>query len=155
MAEIPEQLLAYFAEREQQRAAAVDTFLDSLTDYERGLVHDVAVMGYVRGSLHPRGEEIPLNRAIVADIVNACFVHSDLYPTVNAEYKEASATVEYFVQRQQPDGSWSQASSTTTDPKAAVEQREAQHLARPDFAFRLARRTTRVIVETERTPEEA
>ena len=154
MAEISEQLLAYFAVREQQRAAAVDAFLDGLTDYERGLFYDAAVMGYVRGSLHPRGEDIPLNKPIVADVVNACFAHSDLYPAVNAEFEDRTTTVEYFVQCQQPDGSWSQSSSTTTDPEAVVKWRAAKRRDLPDFVFRVARRTTRVIVEAERTEEQ-
>ncbi|MFF9003616.1 hypothetical protein ACF1GW_38625 [Streptomyces achromogenes] len=39
-------------------------------------------MGYVRGSMHPRGEEIPLNADILADVINACFAFPDLYPAV-------------------------------------------------------------------------
>jgi hypothetical protein len=39
-------------------------------------------MGYVRGSMHPKNEEIPLNKAILADVVNACFAFPDLYPAV-------------------------------------------------------------------------
>ena len=153
MAELPEQLLAYFAKREQQRAAAVDEFLASLTEYERGLFHDAAVMGYVRGSMHPRGEDIPLNKAIVADIVNSCFAHSDLYPFVNAEFEDRRTTVEYFVQCQQPDGSWEQVDGATTDPEAAIERRQTKRRLLPDIPSRLARRTTRVIVEAERTED--
>lgn len=151
--DLPEQLLSYFAQRQAQRAEAVDTFLAGLTDYERGLFYDAAVMGYVRGSMHPRDEEIPLNKAIVADVVNACFAHSDLYPAVNADFEDRRTTVEYFIQGQQPDGTWEQASGTTTDPKAAVERRDAKRRTFPDFEFRIARRTTCVIVEAERTPE--
>lgn len=152
---LPEQLLTYFATRQAQRAEAVDTFLAGLTDYERGLFHDAAVMGYVRGSMHPRDAEIPLNKAIVADVVNACFAHSQrhLYPAVNADFEDRRTTVEYFVQCQQPDGSWEQASSTTTDVKFAVDRLAARRRMQPEFVCRLARRTTRVIVEAERTPE--
>ena len=148
--DLPEPLLAYFAQREQQRANAVNVFLDSLTDYERGLIHDAAVMGYVRGTLHPRGEGIPRDKAIVADVVSACFAHSDLYPYVNADFEERRTTVEYFVQCQQPDGSWAQCSSTSSDVQFIVGQREAHRRARPECEFRVARRTTRVIVEAER-----
>lgn len=153
MAELPEQLVAYFAKREQQRTEAVDAFLNGLTEYERGLFHDAAVMGYVRGSMHPQGAEIPLNKAIVADIVNACFAHGDLYPAVNAEFEEHSSTVEYFVQCQQPDGSWSQCSSNSPAADYIAQQRDAHRRKHPEFVYRLARRTTRFIVEAERMPE--
>lgn len=72
----------YFAKRQAARADRVRAFLDSLTNRERALVQDIAVMGYVRGSMHPKGEEIPLNAAILADVVNACFASPDLHPAV-------------------------------------------------------------------------
>ncbi|MFC9891530.1 hypothetical protein [Streptomyces pilosus] len=72
----------YFAKRQAARAKRVQDFLGSLTDRERALVQDVAVMGYVRGSMHPRGEEIPLNADVLADVVHACFAFPDLYPAV-------------------------------------------------------------------------
>lgn len=151
MADFPPELLDYFAKREQQRSAAVDEFLSGLTEYERGLFHDAAVMGYVRGSMHPRNEEIPLNKAIVDDVVNACFAHSDLYPAVNADFEDRRTEIEYFVQCQQPDGSWEQASSMTNDPRDAVERRDRKRQMLPDFTFRVARRVTRVLVQAEIT----
>ncbi|MYW46372.1 hypothetical protein [Streptomyces sp. SID161] len=72
----------YFAKRQAARAERVRAFLDSLNPRERALMQDAAVMGYVRGSMHPRGEEIPLNADILADVVNACFAQPDLYPAV-------------------------------------------------------------------------
>ncbi|WP_406170306.1 hypothetical protein OIE52_39250 [Streptomyces canus] len=151
--ELPAPLLDYFALREQQRATAVQEFLDGLTEYERGLFHDAAVMGYVRGSMHPRDAEIPLNKPIVADVINACFAFADLYPTVNAHFEDRRTTVEYFVQCQQPDGSWEQASSMTDDPDAAVLWRDRKREAMPDFTFRVARRVTRVLVQAEQIEE--
>ena len=79
---LPEWLMAYFDQQAHARAADVAEVLDGLTERERGLVHDAAVMGYVRGSMHPRGEEIPKDSLIVADMVNACLAHADLYPTL-------------------------------------------------------------------------
>jgi hypothetical protein len=145
--ELPDFLTAYIADRERARAEAVATFLNSLTDRERALVHDAAVMGYVRGSMHPRGEEIPLNAPIVADVVNACFAFPDLYPAVNAEFEDHRQTVEYLVQGQQPDGTWEQCSSTTTDVGFAVERLAARRRMQPEFTVRLVRRTTTVVVE--------
>lgn len=153
MTDLPPALLDYYAKRQQQRAEAVKTFLDGLTEYERSLFHDAAVMGYVRGSMHPRNADIPLNPAIVADVVNACFAHSDLYPFVNADFEDRRTTVEYFVQCQQPDESWEQSSSTSTDVEFVMERLAARRRMQPELVCRLARRTTRVIVEAERTPE--
>lgn len=152
--DLPEPLLAYFAERENQRAAAVTAFLDSLSDYERGLVHDAAVMGYVRGSMHPRGEDIPLNSAIVADVVNACFAHRDLYPSVNAEFTERRTTVEYYAQTQQPDGTWVDSSGRTAILEAALNLLAGVRKRAPDTAHRLAQRTTSVLVRTASAPED-
>ncbi|NUR01405.1 MAG: hypothetical protein HOY79_34220 [Streptomyces sp.] len=150
---LPDYMVAYLAQREAQRAAAIAEFLDGLTEYERGLFHDAAVMGYVRGSMHPAGERIPKGTAVVAEVVDACFAHRDLYPTVNADFVDRRTTVEYFVQCEQPDGSWEQASSMVTDPKTAVERREAKRRQFPDFACRVARRITRVIVQAELVEE--
>lgn len=152
-ADLPDALVTYFANRQQQRANAVSAFLDSLSDYERGLFHDAAVMGYVRGSMHPRSEEIPLNPAIVADVVNACFAHRDLYPTVNAAIEEHRVTVEYLLQCQQPDGTWEQCSSTSTDLGFVVERLAARRRMQPDFEYRIAQRTTSVLVRTASAPD--
>lgn len=87
-ADIPEQLATYFQQRANARVSAVNEVLDGLTDRERGLIHDAAVMGYVRGSLHPKGEDIPSDAGIVADVVNACLHHADLYPTLTGYVPE-------------------------------------------------------------------
>jgi hypothetical protein len=150
MADLPEPLLAYFTQREQQRAAAVTAFLDSLSDYERGLFHDAAVMGYVRGSMHPQGEEIPLNKVIVADVINACFAHSDLYPAVNAEFEERRVVVEYYAQTQQPDETWVDSSGRTQILEAALDLLAGVRRRVPDAKHRLARRITSVVVEAQR-----
>lgn len=81
---LPDQLVAYFADREAQRTSAVETFLAGLTPFERHLVHDCAVMGYVRGMTHPAGKEIPRDSAITAEVIDACHAFPDLYLAVNA-----------------------------------------------------------------------
>ncbi|GAA0501131.1 hypothetical protein [Streptomyces olivaceiscleroticus] len=146
---LPEYLVAYLMERDAQRASAVDTLLTSLTERERALVRDAAVMGYVRGTFHPRGEEVPLNKAIVAEVVSACFTFPSLYPAINADIEDQHQTIEYFVQCQQPDGTWESCSSPITNPRVAVEQRAAHRRAHPDCEYRIARRTTTVLIEAE------
>lgn len=85
MADLPAPLIAYLADRDAERADRVRDFLASLTDYERGLVHDTAVMGYVQGLMRDREEGCPKDWAVMALVVDACFAHPDLYPTVNAK----------------------------------------------------------------------
>lgn len=64
-------------------AAAVRDVLTALTDRERALIKDAAVMGYVRGTLHPRGEPVPKDGAIVTEVIDACLAFPDLYPAIN------------------------------------------------------------------------
>lgn len=80
---LPEPLLAYFAQREAARAEAVTAFLASLTDRERALIKDAAVMGYVRGRMHPQDEQHPKDGAVLAEVVDACLALPDLYPVIN------------------------------------------------------------------------
>jgi hypothetical protein len=106
---LPDYLITYLERRQNARAKAVATFLASLTDRERALVQDAAVMGYVRGSMHPRSEEIPLNKEVLAEVIDACFVFPDLYPAVCAEPEpeadEAQAAPADACQFHSPTGS--------------------------------------------------
>lgn len=81
-ADIPEQLATYFQQRAAARASAVNEVLDGLTERERGLVHDAAVMGYVQGLMRPREEGCPKDSQVVAGVIHACLSHPDLYPTL-------------------------------------------------------------------------
>lgn len=55
-------------------------------------------------------------------------------------------TVEYFVQSQQPDGTWESASGPTHDLAFAAQRLAARHRMMPDLVLRLAERTTTVNV---------
>jgi len=81
---LPESLISYLAARDAQRANRVADFLASLTDRERGLVHDAAVMGYVQGLMRDREEGCPKDSQVMSLVVDACFAFPDLYPTVSA-----------------------------------------------------------------------
>lgn len=61
--------------------------------------------------------------------------------------RDRRQTVEYFVQCQQPDGTWEQASSTTTDLPFATDRLAARRKMQPEFTFRLAQRNTIVVVQ--------
>jgi hypothetical protein len=82
--DLPEPLLAYLAERDAQRARAVEAFLASLTDRERGLFHDAAVMGYIQGLMRNRSEGCPKDSRVMALVAAECLSLPDLYPTVSA-----------------------------------------------------------------------
>ncbi|MFM9635919.1 hypothetical protein [Streptomyces turgidiscabies] len=153
MTDLPTALITYLADRDQQRANRVQAFLDSLTIHERGLFHDAAVMGYVQGLMRDRSEGAPKDSQTMALVVDACLAFPEQYPTVNSDLEERSSSVEYFVQCQQPDGSWVQCTSSSPNGDYMLEQRDLKRQLMPDFAFRLAQRTTRVTVETERAEE--
>jgi hypothetical protein len=82
---LPAQLVDYLAAQAVARADAVHAFLDSLTDRERGLFHDAAVMGYVQGLMRPREEGVPSDSWVISLVVDACFAFPDVYPTINAD----------------------------------------------------------------------
>lgn len=83
MADLPPALLSYLAQREQQRAAAVDATLAALTERERRLIREAAVMGYVQGRRHSREQDHPKDDAVLALVVDACLAHPDLYPVLS------------------------------------------------------------------------
>jgi hypothetical protein len=80
---LPDFLTRYLEQRAAAHAAAARDVLTALTDRERALVKDAAVMGYVRGTLHPRGEPVPKDSAIVTEVIDACLAFPDLYPAIN------------------------------------------------------------------------
>lgn len=85
-----EGLTRYLAERDQQRLEAVNKALATLRPYERRLVREAAVMGYVRGAMagrsravlgEPRDGDIPRSDSdMLVEVVNACIGMGDLYP---------------------------------------------------------------------------
>lgn len=77
-------LLDYLAKRDAERADAVQERLATLTERERLLIKEAAVMGYVQGVRNgPYRDKIPGDRAILAEVVQACISFNDLYPTIS------------------------------------------------------------------------
>lgn len=87
---LPAEFAAYLAARDRQRADAVAAVLGELTPRERHLVHDAAVMGYVRGRMHPQDEPHPKDSVVVAEVIDACLALPDLYPGTNAVWEIAT-----------------------------------------------------------------
>lgn len=84
MTELPDTYVNYLVQRAAARADAVSAVLGALTERERALVKDAAVMGYVRGTMHPEGEKHPKDSAVLAEVIDSCLAFPDLYPAVNA-----------------------------------------------------------------------
>lgn len=76
-------LIHYLEQRAADRAGAVNAVLAQLTDRERALVKDAAVMGYVQGRRHPEGEPHPRDGHVLVGVIDACLAHPDLYPAIN------------------------------------------------------------------------
>lgn len=154
---LPDQLAAYLAERDNQRAQAVDDFLTKLTLRERALITQAAVMGWVQGVRHPDGERIPKNGPLLAHVIDACFAFPDLYPAINAVASHTDSIredVQYVIECQQPDGSWVQACGTRDTLPAANEELARQREHRTDCTFRVVQRHTTVAVYTLPEPDD-
>ncbi|MFE6868348.1 hypothetical protein ACFVFS_17500 [Kitasatospora sp. NPDC057692] len=79
--DLPDALAAYYAQRETARLDAVAELLARLTERERLLVREAAVMGWVQGMRH-HDTEYPGDRQALITVVDACIAFSDLYPTI-------------------------------------------------------------------------
>ncbi len=78
--EIPLEYLGYLRRRWVDERARTEATLTGLTDRERALVREAAVMGFVRGARYPRDVDVPPDSAIVAEVVYACRAFPDLHP---------------------------------------------------------------------------
>lgn len=87
---LPDFLIGYLEQRAAQRTEDAAAFFTSLTDRERALVRDAAVMGYVQGTRHPKGEKHPKDSWVLATVVEACLAITDMYPAISFEAEPAT-----------------------------------------------------------------
>jgi hypothetical protein len=84
---LPDGLLRYLEIRDRQHAEHVGRPLAAMTERERGLVREAAVMGFVRGTrfggVHGRGDDLPSDSQILAGVIGACLAMPDLYPVMD------------------------------------------------------------------------
>lgn len=85
---LPEAVVALFANRAAGRAQAAADLFDTFTEREQALIKDAAVMGYVQGSMHPKGDRCPNDGWIVRTVIEACLSHPDLYRTISGYIEE-------------------------------------------------------------------
>ncbi|NUU26031.1 MAG: hypothetical protein HOV68_31710 [Streptomycetaceae bacterium] len=83
MTALPEALIRYLADRDAQRANDVAATLAAMTERERRLVREAAVMGYVRGRMHPANADHPKDSAVLHEVIACCLTTSDLYPVIS------------------------------------------------------------------------
>jgi hypothetical protein len=83
-------LAAYLAEREEERNETVRRTLAAMTERERWLVREAAVMGYVCGQIAGSVgvDAIPHDSAVLVEVVDACLALDDLYPIMNSLAEE-------------------------------------------------------------------
>lgn len=149
---IPDALVDYLATRDAQHADRVQAFLDSLTNRERALIHDAAVMGYVQGLHHTLEEKVPTDTAIIWSVVDACFAIPEKYPAVNADLAPHPPTGTWTIETPRRDtwGTWSPAMD---DPEWAAERWETALANSPARRFRMVRADTVFTVVAEHDPE--
>lgn len=70
-AEFDARLAVYFEASARRREQEIDDRLAELTPRERSLVRDAAVMGYVLGTRHPKGEPHPKDTPVMRAVVYA------------------------------------------------------------------------------------
>ncbi|QQZ56881.1 hypothetical protein IFE09_27160 [Streptomyces microflavus] len=135
---LPDGLADYLVARDAQRAAAVTQFLSRLTDREHTLMREAAVMGYVQGRRHPQDEDQPKDTVTLRLVIDAALGLSDLYPAVASVEEQVTTTkLEHFVVVRQPDGTWEQASSSSTDPVYIQRQLARMQATHPDWECRI------------------
>jgi hypothetical protein len=83
---IPDALLEMFAENQRQRDRRTAALWFALTERERALVREAAVMAYVHGGMSkpgPAPDPFPRDMAIVATVLEAVQSFEDRYPTLS------------------------------------------------------------------------
>jgi hypothetical protein len=86
MPDLPEALLTHLAQREAARHQQAADWYATLTDRERALVRDAAVMGYVQGTYHRRDVDVfPKDSTILAMVVEECLAITNKFPAISHE----------------------------------------------------------------------
>lgn len=81
---VPTQFAKYLETIDQRRVDHRETMLGNLTERERDLVREAAVMGYVQGRMRP-DQPVPPDSVIMELVLDACADFADLYPTLDGE----------------------------------------------------------------------
>jgi hypothetical protein len=80
--DLPAEIVDYLLRRDAARQNRAAEVFGRLTERERLLVKEAAVMGYVQGRMHPADADHPKDSEVVFRVVDGCLSNSDLYPTL-------------------------------------------------------------------------
>ncbi|WP_042400079.1 hypothetical protein [Streptacidiphilus carbonis] len=86
---LPDALLTLFANRAAERRQQAAERFGTFTERERVLMKEAAVMGYVQGTRHPKGDDFPKDSWILSTVIEACLSNPDLYRTISGYVEEA------------------------------------------------------------------
>lgn len=83
---LPPEIVAYLQSQEEGRVETANDAMKQLTERERNILREAAVMGWVRGAMAAGGgrESIPKDIAILVEVISCCLSNSDLYPKIAA-----------------------------------------------------------------------
>jgi hypothetical protein len=79
---LPPGLVDYLAASDRQRTERVVKNLERFTPREQQLIREAAVMGFVRGNMGARRDEIPPDSDVLYDVLVAIDGMRDLYPLI-------------------------------------------------------------------------
>ena len=151
---LPEHLVTYLADREEQRAQAVHGFLAKLTPRERALFHDAAVMGYVQGLQRSRDDTVPKDSQITALVVDACFAFPEQYPGVTQIAATTAPTAVWQIETKQR-GEWRQwVPDRHDEAEARAEYDTVVAQSGHRWAYRLVRADTTRTIHAHHNPEQ-
>lgn len=85
-------LYAYLVKRANARRIRAAEVFNALSDRERHLVKEAAVMGYVQGRMHTAGAEHPKDAEVMFLVIDGCLSNPDLYPTLAGRDDDAEET---------------------------------------------------------------
>lgn len=87
MTVLPDAYVRYLAARDQQRVNAVQSTLAAMTEVERRIFREAAVMGYVCGVMAvPSRNNVPIppDTDIVNEVIDSIHGFDDRYPITNS-----------------------------------------------------------------------
>ena len=85
MTDLPPVLIDYMTQRRAARAREREALLEPLTEKERRLFREGAVIGFVQGTRYSglrHDAEIPLDDEIVTMALDGCITFPDCYPII-------------------------------------------------------------------------
>jgi hypothetical protein len=134
-------------QRNLERAHEENARLRAVLERIRVAVRRLAAHAVGFGDVLDESDRGPWGKTIAADIAELRRMADEAQqPETRARRDVGRETVEYFLQAQQDDGTWEDASSFMDALDWAAERLAVKRVKYPDFSWRMAERTTTVTV---------